>query len=110
MYAAAAFSESASPKKPLANTASPDASHLEHPDPHLEHDAHEKDSENSDEAPEDKEDDKNAQETNHTSAQAAPIEEPESKELQQEKAMYEMNAYFDDYLLPRPFIIGSTEF
>ncbi|PPE04044.1 hypothetical protein HCUR_00579 [Holospora curviuscula] len=37
-------------------------------------------------------------------------EEPLSKEAQQEKELYDFNAYFDNYMDPRPFVIGSTEF
>ena len=35
---------------------------------------------------------------------------PLSKEAQQEKELYDFNAYFDNYMDPRPFVIGSTEF
>ena len=41
---------------------------------------------------------------------AIPEDEPLSKETQQEKALYELNAYFENYMDPRPFVVGSTEF
>ncbi|ETZ04971.1 hypothetical protein [Holospora undulata] len=44
------------------------------------------------------------------SGQNDPPEEPLSKETQQEKELYELNAYFDNYMDPRPFAVGSTEF
>lgn len=124
LYATTGIAEAPSSEAYIADSSSHEALHAEHQeDPaqsvpsHTEHDVHKKDTEDAEDAEnsdeEDRDDEKDTQEAEHACAQTAPTpltEEPESKELQQERALYEMNAYFDDYLLPRPFIIGSTEF
>jgi hypothetical protein len=136
LYAATVIAEAPSSEAYIADPPSHEASHAEHQEDtaksapsHPEHDVHkkdtkdvetsekdhddEKDTEDVENSEEDHDDEKDTQEAEHTCAQAtptSPAEEPESKELQQERALYEMNAYFDDYLLPRPFIVGSTEF
>lgn len=114
--AACLYASTACAEAPPSEAPSHDDASLEHHDPSSrpQNDVHAKD-----EAQEESNDTEDAEETDHEHeaehscappAPAVPAEEPLSKELQQEKALYEMNAYFDDYLCPRPFIIGSTEF